>query len=1289
MQTSFFHKLSSALWVGIVLLMVLLAVYVSVGRLVAGNIGQYQAAILSELNYRAPFTVAADTVTGEWHSFTPVIVMSGLHLSVPESDAPPLELAEGRLAIDVFNSLRTRSLQLSRLSLTGLALNGELTGDGGFRLTGFGSGEGEVGDWVRELVLNLETVALRENSLRLKLPGGELRDFDLGLLLAREGSQRRVQASLLSTRGTEILILGEGVGDPFRPDNFSGDLYLNVRSDDLGAVRDVLGEMDPGYWPHGQLDLDLWLGWDKGEPEVESRLQARELRIVSRDGAVEVPLDAVALDARVAKRRDRWTIYGSDLSVTRDDREVVLPRLQFDLWEGAQRLRAADLDLESLHKFVSALGVLPENLEGVLDALAPRGGVSALQFAIGDMSSPGQDWSLETRFEDVEVDSYRGAPGGTAASGYARLSPGGGTVVLDSRGAALAFPKIYREPLAFDALYGSLDLGWDDRRFWISSGLLTAEGQEGVARAFFGLDVPLQPRPEGVEMDLLVGLADSSAEYRDKYLPFTLNEGLLDWLAGSIEGGQLAAGGFAWRGSLARDLGERRTVQLAFNVEDADLEYHPDWPAARAEEAVVFVDDNAVSAWSDRAALYATAVTGLSVETWINRGRKLELAVAAQLAGPAEDGFRVLNESPLSGIVGNAFTDWQAEGQLEADLLLGLRLDSSGALPQVDVQTRWRDVDLLIAPGSLPVQAVNGEFSYSSEQGFAASDITARLWDESVSGELLQTHEGDGYAPGTSSLRVAFASQADMQDVYDWLRLKPLGLASGMADVDVAFELSPGKAPLLSVESDLVGISLDLPEPWDKRPGEQVPFRLAMPLAPDSPPLRISLGDQLFLDLDINGGEFLGGALGVSAPPLPVQPGTFRVSGHASLVQGDQCIEFVSRHVLSPAAPDAAQQVDAGLPADALRVTVEGLTADEVQMSGWIVDDVQLDLAFEPAHWRLGLNSRWFGGELVLAQRGGESSLHLTHLDLDHLPARRPQPPEVDPGPGQGNLDIPAMDVRIDALQQSGRHFGELAFGLHSEFGVLTADTVTGELAGLRFDEASPGSLVWHQGVGGRTELRASLAFGDLGATLEHFGYERIVKTESGTFELDVDWPAAPQAFALIDARGRLSVDLGSGSFPEAPGGAAGALRVVSILNLADIVRRLSMSHMFESGIPFESVRGDLLLANGILEVPALEVTGSSSFQFSAVSDIEQQSIEGELVATLPVARNLPWIAALAANLPVAAGVYVASKVFDKQFNRLSSAVYRIDGTWDEPEVKFDRIFDDASQVAEEGGADG
>ena len=82
MQSSIFHKLSNVLWVLIVILVVLLAVYVSVGRLAMSSLGGYQGDILRELNGRLPFTIEAERVSGDWQSFTPIVVMSVLRLNM-------------------------------------------------------------------------------------------------------------------------------------------------------------------------------------------------------------------------------------------------------------------------------------------------------------------------------------------------------------------------------------------------------------------------------------------------------------------------------------------------------------------------------------------------------------------------------------------------------------------------------------------------------------------------------------------------------------------------------------------------------------------------------------------------------------------------------------------------------------------------------------------------------------------------------------------------------------------------------------------------------------------------------------------------------------------------------------------------------------------------------------------------------------------------------------------------------------------------------------------------------
>ena len=119
---------------------------------------------------------------------------------------------------------------------------------------------------------------------------------------------------------------------------------------------------------------------------------------------------------------------------------------------------------------------------------------------------------------------------------------------------------------------------------------------------------------------------------------------------------------------------------------------------------------------------------------------------------------------------------------------------------------------------------------------------------------------------------------------------------------------------------------------------------------------------------------------------------------------------------------------------------------------------------------------------------------------------------------------------------------------------------------------------------------------------------------------------------------------------------------------------------MFESGIPFNTIEGEAVLQGGTIEVRDMAVQGgASSFQFSGVSEVASQSLDGELVVTLPVANNLPWVAALTAGLPVAAGVFVLSKLFESQVNRLTSLVYTTTGSWDEPVVKFDRVFDDSA----------
>ena len=179
MKRSIYHRLSSVLWSAIVILIVLLAVYVSMGRLLSSLTSSFQTEILRELNYRVPFTIHADQVSAQWHSFTPALVLEGLRVTVPGESVRSVELSEGRVALDVAASLLSGTPQMTQVRLKGLQLAGELDKDGKLRIRGFDGGDTRLEGWLEEFMTSVERIVLAGAHLELRLPGGELRGFDL------------------------------------------------------------------------------------------------------------------------------------------------------------------------------------------------------------------------------------------------------------------------------------------------------------------------------------------------------------------------------------------------------------------------------------------------------------------------------------------------------------------------------------------------------------------------------------------------------------------------------------------------------------------------------------------------------------------------------------------------------------------------------------------------------------------------------------------------------------------------------------------------------------------------------------------------------------------------------------------------------------------------------------------------------------------------------------------------------------------------------------------------------
>jgi len=314
-----------------------------------------------------------------------------------------------------------------------------------------------------------------------------------------------------------------------------------------------------------------------------------------------------------------------------------------------------------------------------------------------------------------------------------------------------------------------------------------------------------------------------------------------------------------------------------------------------------------------------------------------------------------------------------------------------------------------------------------------------------------------------------------------------------------------------------------------------------------------------------------------------------------------------------------------------------------------------------------------------------ERELRIEYLDLDGLPqvsgqwADRAAPP--DP---QGALGawMRQLHVSVEGIHRADTKLGDLD---------LTIDYVEGE--GWQFREVTGNFLginwlprtrmIWQSSEEGEsTTLSLAAELQDVATSLTLVGVAPLVETERGRLDAEWQWPGSPADFELIAMSGDMELEMETGSFVTANAEATGALRLLSLLNLSGLFRRANMNQLFDPGVTFDSAGGSFNFSQGDLRIPDFSIEGSGGyFSFSSDIDLVAETLDGELVVTLPLVENIPWVAALAGGLPVAAGTYLISKVFEDQVNQLSSGVYAVSGDLDNPEVAFERVFDAKSQL--------
>ncbi|MCO7569579.1 TIGR02099 family protein [Pseudomonas chlororaphis] len=1247
------------------LLLVVIALYVSLGRELTPLVAEYQAEVEAKVQQAVGLPVQIGSLEGRWSGLSPILLAHDVTVG---DGANALRLDQVSVAPDMLGSLLARDLRIGRLELSGLSLSLKEGADGQWQLQGLPMQQDQPMD-PEQLLTRLQQVAefslLDSQVTLLPQDHSPLALTYVGLNLRTGPSRQRLDLRLTLPDGQPLAVNLRTRIQAQAWRDAQAELYLSLPQSDWSRW---LPARVTQQWKLSELKAggELWLNWAKGGVQSAAlRLNAPQLTgayaertpvtlknlalnafFQRSDQGLQVQLDSLALSLGETRWESRLQLQQTQAG---DNRE--------ELWH----LQADRLDLTPLTPILNALAPLPEGLATTIERLKVTGGLRNVLLDYRPQNSGDQRLSFAANLDRVGFDAYHGAPAARNVSGSISGDLGKGELRMDSKDFSLHLFPIFAKPWQYIQANATLTWKLDKQGFTLIAPYLKVLGEEGKIAGDFLIRLHFDHSQEDY-MDLRVGLVEGDGRYTAKYLPQVLSPALDEWLRTAILKGAVDEGFFQYQGSLNHDAIEAaRSISLFFKVHDAELAFQPGWPHLSKISGDVFVEDSGVRIVASKGQLLDTKVRDVFVNIpHVASGHSSHMLIDGSFAGGLGDGVKILQEAPIG--TASTFAGWQGEGDLQGKLNLDIPL-VKGEEPKIVVDFKTDKARLKLSEPSLELSQLKGNFRFDSSKGLSGEGISAQAFDRPVTAQIF----ADG-RPGKPNTRVVAKGQVAIKKLTDWLQVSQPLPVSGELPYQLQLNLDGADSQLM-VSSSLKGVAVDLPAPFgmSASTGRNSVFRMTLQGAERR--YWFDYGELADFTFAAPSGKLAEGRgelfLGDGAALLPTSKG-LRVRGILSELDVEPWKNLVDRYAGKDPGGSAKQLLSSA-----------DFKVGTLSAFGTRLDQVNLQLTRQSAAWALQIDSQQAKGNVAIPD--AKAAPMAINMQYVRLPAADPtaQADENAPDPlaSVDPKNVPPLDIAIEQLFQGPDLIGRWALKVRPTAKGMSFNSLDLGLKGMQLQgeggwEGQAGaSNSWYRGrIGGK----------NLADVLKGWGFAPTVTSED--FHLDVDgrWPGSPAWVGLKRYSGSLDATLRKGQFVEVEGGAQ-ALRVFGLLNFNSIGRRLRLdfSDLFGKGLSYDRVKGVLAASNGVYVTrEPITLTGpSSNLELNGTLDMVADQVDAKLLVTLPVTNNLP-IAALIVGAPAVGGaLFLIDKLIGDRVARFASVKYNVKGPWKDPQITFDKPF--------------
>lgn len=1025
-------------------------------------------------------------------------------------------------------------------------------------------------------------------------------------------------------------------------------------------------------------------------------------------------------------------------------------------------LTADKLDLAALSQIANRLPIDPAARAALL-GYAPTGLVQKIQASWQGPVGALEKFEVKGNVTGFGVAAGVVSPGFSGVNAEFDFNQVAGSARVSMANGALVFPGMFDEPeIPMSKL--ATDIKWQLQGDHIAVQLPNLKfhnaDAQGEAQVKWETSDPAKSNSRDIFPGILdlqgtLSRADGARVYR--YLPTVIPQEARYYVRDAVVTGAASAVKFRVKGDL-HDMPyadpKQGEFRISAKVQNATMVYVPrslqapdelPWPGLGQLSGDLVIDGLQLAVKNGRGRMGATSSVQFGkVEALIPDLMRAAVTVEAEARGPMAEALDIVNGSPMGPMIGKALG--RATASASADYRFKLMLpiaDLDKSKVQGSVTLAGNDIQ--ITPDTPRLLRARGVVSFS-ESGFSLNGSQAKMLGGDVrleggrtAGNATNAVTGGAQRPPAPVLIKASgtASAEGLRQATELGFVARLAQhASGAAAYSAVLGFRQGEPELL-VSSNLQGMGITLPAPFNKSAETLLPFRLENVILSESlspaPGATVRLQDQLTLNVgrlasvvyfrDLSGSQVRAtrGSIGIGlarqeVAPLPEEGVVANVNLDVFDVDAwNAVLAQVSRTSLADVAATAAN--GARVPEDpgannaalsfmptSLAVRTRELTVDGRKLHNLVVGASRDGLL-----WRANLDASELNGYLEYRQPS-DAGAGRVHARLARLTLAPGIDREVEAILHEQPASIPALDIVIEDFEIRGKRLGRLEVeAVNRGTGAAARDGVAPEWRLNKFNVVMPEAVLTATGnwaainaqnpaQGGehgapsdkdkrRTVMNFKLDIADSGALLERLGMEAVVRRGKGKMQGQVAWLGSPLRLDYPSLEGDFTINVESGQFLKADPGMA---KLLGVLSLQSLPRRLTLDFrdVFSEGFAFDFLRGDVTIAQGVASTNNLQMKGvNAAVLMEGRADIAKETQDLKVVVIPEINAGTASLIASVINPAIGVGTLVAQWLLKRPLTEAATREFHVDGSWTDP--KITRVQRSAQEPDRKPGATG